>query len=72
MQNVFKSIDSLDKSAVERFNISNEILMENAACAIERIIDERVSAPNALIIIVCGRGDNGADGFALARRLSGK
>ncbi|MGX2981754.1 NAD(P)H-hydrate dehydratase [Helicobacter sp. 23-1045] len=72
MQNVFKSADLLDKNAVERFNLSNEILMENAACAIERIIDERVSAPNALIIIVCGRGDNGADGFALARRLSGK
>ncbi len=72
MQNVFKGVETLDKSAVERFHLSNEILMENAASAIERIIDERVSAPNALIIIVCGRGDNGADGFALARRLSAK
>lgn len=72
MQNVFKSVETLDKSAVERFHLSNEILMENAASAIEQIIDERVSAPNALIIIVCGRGDNGADGFALARRLSAK
>ena len=72
MQNVFKSVDSLDKSAVERFGLNNEILMENAAGAMEQIIDERVSASNALIIIVCGRGDNGADGFALARRLSGK
>lgn len=72
MQNVFKSVETLDKSAVERFNLSNEILMENAAGTIEQIIDERVSAPNALIIIVCGRGDNGADGFALARRLSAK
>lgn len=72
MQNVFKSVETLDKSAVERFHLSNEILMENAASAIEQIIDEHVSAPNALIIIVCGRGDNGADGFALARRLSAK
>lgn len=72
MQNVFKSVETIDKSAVERFHLSNEILMENAASAIEQIIDERVSAPNALIIIVCGRGDNGADGFALARRLSAK
>ena len=72
MQNVFKSTGTLDSSAVERFSLSNEILMENAAGAMERIIDERVSAPNALIIIVCGRGDNGADGFALARRLSAK
>lgn len=72
MQNVFKSVETLDKSAVERFHLSNEILMENAASAIEQIIDERVSASNALIIIVCGRGDNGADGFALARRLSAK
>lgn len=72
MQNVFKSVETLDKSVVERFHLSNEILMENAASAIEQIIDERVSASNALIIIVCGRGDNGADGFALARRLSAK
>lgn len=72
MQNVYKSVDFLDKNAVEKFNVSNEILMENAACAMERIIDERVSALNALIIIVCGRGDNGADGFALARRLNAK
>lgn len=72
MQNVFKSVETLDKSAVERFHLSNEILMENAASVIEQIIDERVSASNALIIIVCGRGDNGADGFALARRLSAK
>lgn len=72
MQNVYKSIDSLDNRAVERFGISSEILMENAASAMERVIDERISAPNALIIIVCGTGNNGADGFALARRLSGK
>ncbi len=72
MQNVYKSVDSLDNRAVERFGISSEILMENAASAMERVIDEKISAPNALIIIVCGTGNNGADGFALARRLSGK
>ena len=72
MQNIYKSVDSLDIRAVERFGISNEILMENAASAMERIIDSKISAPNALIIIVCGTGNNGADGFALARRLSGK
>lgn len=72
MQNVYKSVETLDTRAVERFGISNEILMENAASAMERIIDSKISAPNALIIIVCGTGNNGADGFALARRLSGK
>ena len=72
MQNVYKSVDFLDNRAVERFGISNEILMENAASAMERVIDSKISAPNALIIIVCGTGNNGADGFALARRLSGK
>lgn len=72
MQNVYKSVETLDTRAVERFGISNEILMENAASAMERVIDNKISAPNALIIIVCGTGNNGADGFALARRLSGK
>ena len=72
MQNIYKSVETLDTRAVERFGISNEILMENAANAMERVIDSKISAPNALIIIVCGTGNNGADGFALARRLSGK
>lgn len=72
MQNVYKSVETLDTRAVERFGISDEILMENAASAMERVIDSKISAPNALIIIVCGTGNNGADGFALARRLSGK
>lgn len=72
MQNVYKSVETLDIRAVERFGISNEILMENAASAMERVIDSKISVPNALIIIVCGTGNNGADGFALARRLSGK
>lgn len=72
MENVFKSVGFLDKRAIESFHLNDEILMENAAAAMESIIDSKVSAKNALIMIVCGNGNNGADGFALARRLSGK
>lgn len=72
MKNVFKDVGFLDKRAVDSFCLTNEILMENAASAMENVIDSNVSAKNALIMIVCGNGNNGADGFALARRLSGK
>lgn len=72
MKNVFKSVDFLDKRAVSEFALSDEILMENAASALEKLIDSKVSAKNALIMIVCGNGNNGADGFALARQISGK
>lgn len=45
--------------------------MEHAALAIARFIQERFE-PNVSILIVCGSGNNGADGLALARLLEGK
>ena len=45
--------------------------MEHAALAIAHFIQERFE-PNVSILIVCGSGNNGADGLALARLLEGK
>lgn len=45
------------------------ILMENAGRgAAERII-ERLPTSNARVVIVCGTGNNGGDGFVVARHL---
>jgi len=42
--------------------------MEHAASALERIIRENFAA-GSTVLIVCGSGNNGADGLALARLL---
>ncbi len=58
----------LDHLAQTQHHIPSIVLMENAArslaCAILRIM-----SPEASILIVCGPGNNGGDGLALARHL---
>lgn len=62
-----------DKSASVDYNISSALLMENAARSsaiyIREILQEK-GFTNAEIIFFCGSGNNGGDGFALARHLS--
>ena len=55
---------SLDKNAIEYYGIRSIVLMENAAMAIFNEIKEHNS-----FTIVCGSGNNGGDGLALARHL---
>jgi hydroxyethylthiazole kinase-like uncharacterized protein yjeF len=68
MQNLYVDVSSLDKRAVEKFALSEEIMMEHAAMALERTIRDRFAFGSS-ILIVCGSGNNGADGLALARLL---
>ncbi len=61
---------NIDRRAVREWGIPGTVLMENAAAAImaemERFFDglEGLKAG-----IICGKGNNGGDGLALARRL---
>ncbi|GHV08707.1 bifunctional NAD(P)H-hydrate repair enzyme [Campylobacterota bacterium] len=65
---LYESTQHLDKQAVESFLMSEELLMEHAALAIKREIVKRFDT--ASVLIVCGSGNNGADGLALARLLA--
>lgn len=63
----------VDRKTVERFGIPSIVLMENAAQAAVRIIIERL-AENSVransILLLCGKGNNGGDGAAIARLLA--
>ncbi len=68
-----RSLKLLDVSASRRFGIPALILMENAGIACKEEVLKRY--PNAKrFMVICGRGNNGGDGFVLARQLlnSGK
>ncbi|GAA6951689.1 NAD(P)H-hydrate dehydratase [Helicobacter pylori] len=71
MLSVYEKVNALDKRALEEFNLSEDILMENAAMALERAVLQNASL-GVKVIILCGSGDNGGDGYALARRLVGR
>ncbi|WRD32935.1 NAD(P)H-hydrate dehydratase [Helicobacter pylori] len=71
MLSVYEKVNALDKRAIEELFLSEDILMENAAMALERAILQNASL-GAKVIILCGSGDNGGDGYALARRLAGR
>lgn len=68
MQKLFFDVGSLDKRCVDRFKLSEDILMENAASALKRAIEDRFKKGSS-VLIVCGSGNNGGDGIALARML---
>lgn len=62
---------TVDRLTTERYGIPSILLMENAAHAVARVITEKLggSVKGRRILIVCGKGNNGGDGAALARIL---
>ncbi len=61
----------IDRLTTEKYGIPSILLMENAAHAVARIITEKLggSVAGKSFLILCGKGNNGGDGAALARIL---
>ena len=70
MKKIFFSTAELDARASTKFGLSEQILMENAACRIEGEIRKRLKK-GSRILALCGGGNNGADAMAALRKLSG-
>ena len=60
----------IDRRAIREFGLPGTVLMENAAAAalseMERFFD---GLAGTRVGVICGKGNNGGDGLALARRL---
>lgn len=65
----------VDRLAVERLGLPSIVLMENAALNAASFVidllqrDEEHLGPDPQIAILCGGGNNGGDGYALARHV---
>ena len=68
MKKIFQETNSLDNSSYKTYKLSEDILMEQAANAINIFIRKKFKK-NSKILIIVGSGNNGGDGFALARLL---
>ena len=63
-------IRELDKKTIEQKGMTSLRLMENAAEAFtERLVSDFPVFPDSFIHILCGTGNNGGDGLAVARML---
>ena len=77
MKSLFLDTRPLDTRAKTELCLTEDILMENAAAALEEraarfFEDGKICGKVARVLIVCGSGDNGTDGLVLARRLKGR
>src|SRR5256885_11552495 len=64
-------IREIDRLSTEQFGIPGLLLMENAGMRVVEAIQDRFEKDLASmsIAILCGKGNNGGDGFVVARQL---
>ncbi len=67
-----QAVREVDRIAIEEFAMPGIVLMENAALGLAKHALEMLTGADASpprVLIICGSGNNGGDGYALARHL---
>lgn len=67
-----KKMKDIDQAAIEEFKVPSIVLMENAGRAAAEVAALMLTDKNKKIVIVCGKGNNGGDGFVCTRHLVNK
>jgi len=67
------AVTAAEMRALDRWTIEHgtpgHVLMERAGAGATQVLRERLRRPRAPVVIVAGRGNNGGDGFVIARHL---
>jgi len=72
MYKLYESVKQLEQNASLKYGLTERIMIENAAAALEQEIRTHLETNDGQVLILCGSGNNGADGYALARRITGE
>jgi NAD(P)H-hydrate epimerase len=66
-----EQVRELDRRAIEEYGVPGVVLMENAGRGAAEVL-MRLNPERRLILICCGAGNNGGDGFVIARHLDNR
>lgn len=76
MEQIFESVKEIEKEIScflsDDSDVAESIMIENAAMSLEQHVLKIADSKKKSVLIMCGSGNNGADGYTLARRLFGK
>lgn len=59
----------IDRKAIKDLEIPSVILMENAGRAVYRKVRDIINEEDKNALVICGKGNNGGDGYVTARHL---
>jgi NAD(P)H-hydrate epimerase len=62
-----EQVRAIDRRAIEEFSVPGVVLMENAGRGAAEVL--RSLGISGRVVICCGKGNNGGDGFVIARHL---
>lgn len=65
-----KEMREIDRQTIEGIGIPGIVLMENAGIQVVQCIRKRVSAHYNEVLVLTSHGNNGGDGFVIARHLA--
>ena len=66
-----KQMKEIERYAIEEIGIPSLVLMENAAKQFVDVMENQLTHDDT-ILVICGIGNNGGDGYAIARILIDK
>jgi NAD(P)H-hydrate epimerase len=69
-----KEMQHIDHTTIEKYGLAGTVLMERAGLGVVEAINEIYFSPEdgpvrRTIVVLCGGGNNGGDGFVIAREL---
>jgi hydroxyethylthiazole kinase-like uncharacterized protein yjeF len=67
-----REMKEIDTWSMRTLGIPGTVLMENAGRGCVNVLEQYFSVENLKVLIICGKGNNGGDGFVIARHLQNR